>query len=138
MKKDRFWRNLIIIMALLIFVPLVFMGKIDMKWQFLIMIPSCLGCLVLLLLMGIRYAKGTYTLKEFTVRWISLFAPYALFPVYTFIRVWIYYRFTHDNDPLGYLWVMEVLPQTLVFTDLGAVIVVVSYIIRYNKNRKGA
>ncbi len=133
MKNDKYWRNLFIIMLCLMIVPLIALGEIDFNATFYFMWVCLAGIVVLIVLMGSKYKKGVYTKKEYVKRALSLYIPYLFFPVYTFVRVWIYYLITQDSDPLGYLWVMEVLPQTILFLLVGGIIVLVTALTKNNR-----
>ena len=133
MKNDKYWRNLFIIMLCLMIVPLIALGEIDFNVTFYFMWVCLAGIVVLIVLMGSKYKKGVYTKKEYVKRALSLYIPYLFFPVYTFVRVWIYYLITQDSDPLGYLWVMEVLPQTILFLLVGGIIVLVTALTKNNR-----
>lgn len=126
MFKDKYWLKCILIMVLLIVVPLITMGNIGAGIQFILMFLCLAGCVALVVLMSMKYLKGEYSKKEYIGRALSLYIPYLLFPLYTFISVWIYYQRTNDNDPLGYLWVAEVIPQTVVFFVAAGLIILVT------------
>ena len=126
MIKDKYWLKLFMIMIALIVVPLLLMGNIKFGVTFVIMYLCMAGCVVLVILMCKKYLNGVYTRKEYIARALSLYIPYLLFPLYTFIGICIYYETTNDNDPLGFLWVAEVIPQTVLFFIVAGIIILVT------------
>lgn len=123
-------------MICLILAPLITMGMIEYKVQFWFMGACTLGLILLIVLLAIKYAKGAYSKKEYVIRALSLYIPNLLFPAYTFARIWIYYLMSNDNDPLGYLWVMDVLPQTLVYFLVGGLIILVTALCVNNDKKR--
>lgn len=135
MKNDKFWCTLFWIMIGLILIPLITLSTTLLSFDsefILIYLNAVLG-LVLIILMSIKYIKGAYNRKEYTRRALSLYLPYLPFPLYTFLCVYIYYATNCDNDPLGYLWVIEVIPNTLIFFIVGGVIILISNAIAKKK-----
>ena len=140
MKRDQYWKKLFIAMLCLLFGPIIIMSCLKMDVTFAIMYACAAGIIVCMILLGIKYVKGEYTGKEYTARVLSLALPYLPFPLYTFVRVWLYYAVTQDSDPLGFLWVFEVIPQTVLFAVAAGLTIMITFMVgvRQNKDKEGS